>query len=72
MDGTGRMTDREILLLVEDLTLEFQPTIPRETVHRLVSHSFESLADARIKGFVPILVRRLARQRLRTYTRDIA
>jgi hypothetical protein len=40
--------------------------VSRNTVHRVVSESIESFADARIRSFVLVLVRRMARQWLRS------
>lgn len=57
------MTD-PVSQMTEDLANEFEPEVPKDTVHRIVSESFESLSDARIKSYVPILARRLSRDRL--------
>lgn len=57
------MTD-PVLQMTEDLATEFEPEVPRDTVHRIVAESFESLADARVKSFVPVLAWRMSRDRL--------
>jgi protein-tyrosine phosphatase-like protein/uncharacterized protein DUF3562 len=62
------MTD-QVLQMAEDLATEFEPEVPKETVQRIVAETFESLADARIKSYVPILARRLSRDRLREHAR---
>ena len=64
--------DPQVDALTEDLTEEFAPNISRETVHRVVEDTFESLYDARIKSFVPILARRMARDQLRSLARSSA
>jgi hypothetical protein len=62
----------QMIQLEDDLAREFEPTIARDTVHRVVSDTYESLSDARITAFVPILARRLARERLRSLAQRIA
>jgi hypothetical protein len=49
--------------VVSDLAAEFK--LPREEVEPIVAETFESLSEARIKAFVPILARRHARSHLR-------
>jgi len=66
MDGRAASFDRQIQDVVTDLSGEFQSVVGRDVLERVVKESFDELSDARIKGFVPILARRLARQRLRT------
>ena len=65
------MTD-PVLQMAEDLATEFEPEVPRDTVRRIVAESFESLADARVKSYVPILARRLSRDRLLAQRRQPA
>ena len=55
--------------VTSQLTEEFGPAVPAEVVRRTVADSFESFSDSRISGFVPILARRHARERLRRYAR---
>jgi len=52
--------DRE----VSALSNEFDAMLPSETIKRFVDDSVEQLSSARIQQFVPIFVRRLARERL--------
>ena len=40
------------------------PDVPRAFVHALVLDAYESLADARIRDFLPLLVRRIVHNRL--------
>ena len=47
------------------LTSEFQGIFSGETVERFVTESLQKLSGARIKDFVPLLVHRFARERLR-------
>ena len=70
--GRGAVTMDQQIQLEDDLAREFEPAIERDTVHRVVSDTYESLSDARITAFVPILARRLARERLRSLAHRIA
>jgi protein-tyrosine-phosphatase len=59
------ITRRHIEKQVEDLTYEFRGVFSRETIDRYVSESMEKLSSARFGDFVPVLVHRFARERLR-------
>jgi hypothetical protein len=61
--------DPQVDSLTDDLTDEFAPNITREAVQRVVEDTLGSLEDARIKSFVPVLARRIARDQLRSLTR---
>ena len=51
---------------VDDLGREFEGVFSRETVERYVDESLEQLsARARVEDFIPVLVHRFARERLR-------
>jgi arsenate reductase (thioredoxin) len=50
---------------VEGLVDEFRGIFSRETIERYVHESLESLPAARFRDFVPVLVHRFARERLR-------
>jgi protein-tyrosine-phosphatase len=50
---------------VEGLVDEFRGIFSRETIDRFVTESLESLPAARFSDFVPVLVHRFARERLR-------
>jgi arsenate reductase (thioredoxin) len=50
---------------LEALRAEFQGIFSAETVERFMTESLEKLSGARIKDFVPLLVHRFARERLR-------
>jgi len=50
---------------VEGLVDEFRGIFSRETIDRYVTESLETLPAARFQDFVPVLVHRFARQRLR-------
>jgi arsenate reductase len=53
---------------VDDLAHEFEGVFSRETVERLVDESLEQLAGrARFEDFIPVLVHRFARERLRAF-----
>jgi len=65
MEGVRPTLDRQIDDVVNELAVEFEPLVGRDELHRVVHQSFEELAGAKIKSFVPILARRDARQRLR-------
>jgi hypothetical protein len=65
MLGAPRTLERQIADVVNELSGEFGP-LGRDALVRVVRESFESLSDAKIKTFIPILARRAARERLRT------
>ncbi len=50
---------------VEGLVDEFRGIFSRETIDRYVTESIETLPAARFQDFVPVLVHRFSRQRLR-------
>jgi arsenate reductase len=58
---TRRHLDQGVQALVE----EFRGIFSRETIDRFVRESFEGLPAARFADFVPVLVHRFARERLR-------
>lgn len=47
------------------LAQEFEGTFSPETVQRFVAESFESLKNAPVQSFVPLLIHRFAKERLR-------
>jgi len=59
--ATRRHVDKQM----EDLAREFRGVFSRETVERFVNESLEGLRSARFGDFVPVLVHRFARERLR-------
>jgi arsenate reductase len=50
---------------VEGLAEEFAGIFSRETIYAYVEESLDQFADARVEEFVPLMVERFARQRLR-------
>jgi hypothetical protein len=64
--------DPDVGKLADDLSKEFDRVLPMETVQRVVADSFASLADARLTVYVPILARRLARERLQALAPRVA
>jgi arsenate reductase len=58
-----------ITAAAERLKADFAGTFGQETIRRFISESYESLAGARVKGFVPLFVERFTRQRLRALAR---
>jgi protein-tyrosine-phosphatase len=58
-------TQRHVDKQVDDLADEFQGIYSRETVERFVGESLDGLKRARFADFVPVLVHRFARERLR-------
>ena len=50
---------------IERLRDEFRGIFSHETIQRFVDEAMTSLADARVKDFVPLFVNRFARERLR-------
>lgn len=71
MTGDGKMfgdygtSDEMVEHICEQLAREFTGTFTPETVKRFVSESFDSLANAKVKAFVPLLIHRFAKERLR-------
>ena len=59
--ATRRHLDKQ----VDDLAQEFSGVFSRETVERFVGESLDGLRSARFADFVPVLVHRFARERLR-------
>jgi arsenate reductase (thioredoxin) len=59
--ATRRHLDKQ----VDDLAQEFTGVFSRETVERFVGESLDGLRGARFADFVPVLVHRFARERLR-------
>ncbi len=57
---TQAALDRE----VSSLSDEFEAILAPETIKRFVDDAVEQLSSARIHQFVPLFVRRLARERL--------
>jgi hypothetical protein len=61
----------DVRKLADDLAKEFEPAVPSETIQRVVADTLASLADARLKAYVPILARRFARERLQSLGRRV-
>jgi hypothetical protein len=66
---TASMRDGELAMdqerqLQEEFSKEFGTKLAPSVVRRVVSESIEAYSEARIRSFVPILVRRHARERL--------
>ena len=59
--------DVELLIdsLTRDLIEEFEDRVAPQDVERLVTESYRAYSNSRIQTYVPILVRREARARLR-------
>jgi arsenate reductase (thioredoxin) len=58
-------TRAHIAKQVDDLAVEFEGIFSRETVDRYVQESLDGLATARFTDFIPVLVYRYSRERLR-------
>ncbi|MCY4087716.1 MAG: arsenate reductase ArsC [Actinomycetia bacterium] len=58
-------TQNQLRRQLDDLTVEFAGIFSRETIERFVDESPEALAGARFHDYVPVLVYRFARERLR-------
>jgi arsenate reductase (thioredoxin) len=70
MESTLRLdpiTQRHVDLGIEGLVDEFRGVFGRETIERYVYESLEGLPAARFRDFVPVLVHRFARERLRAF-----
>jgi protein-tyrosine-phosphatase len=59
------ITQRHVEKGVEGLADEFRGVFSRETIERYIRESIETLPAARFADFVPVLVHRFARERLR-------
>ena len=64
MPALSEATAAHVEKQINDLAIEFEGMVSRETVARLVYESVESLSEARFDNFVPILVYRFSRERL--------
>ncbi len=51
------------------LTKEFEGLFGIETIQRYIAESYSSLQDAKVQAFVPLLVERFARERLKALAR---
>jgi hypothetical protein len=56
---------RHLAGAVDALARRYEGALPRETVERYVDESLSHFRDARITVHLPVLVERVARQRLR-------
>ena len=66
MGAGGRdISDMEIGGRLEQLKLDFSSLLPRETIDDVVAETLADFQDVRIKVYVPILVERFVKQRLR-------
>ena len=66
MGAGGRdISDMEIGGRLEQLKLDFSSLLPRETIDEVVAGTLADFQDVRIKVYVPILVERFVKQRLR-------
>ncbi len=57
--------DEMVSHICSQLSEEFTGTFGSETIQRFVSESFQTLTSARVQAFVPLLIHRFARERLR-------
>ena len=73
MGAGGRdISDMEIGGRLEQLKLDFSSLLPRETIDAVVAETLADFPDVRVKAYVPILVERLVKQRLRELQRASA
>jgi len=61
----GFVADHQVSGIVQRLSTKLEGIFSPETVERFVVESWGQLADAKVKGYVPLLTERFARQRLR-------
>jgi arsenate reductase (thioredoxin) len=61
------VTRRHVERAAEALQQEFEGVFSRETIARYIAESVDLLGGARVNDFVPVLVHRFARERLRAY-----
>jgi len=57
--------DAAMRIVVANLTAEFAGISSRETIQRFVTETAEHFGSSRVSNFVPLLVERVARERLR-------
>lgn len=68
--STAPLEIRSLIRSVADrLRSEFAGIFGEETIQRYIAESYESLSDAKVKGFVPLFTERFTRQRLRALAR---
>ena len=60
---------RSLIRVADHLRKEFEGIFAAETIQRYMAESYDTLSGARVKGFVPLLVERYTRQRLRALAR---
>ena len=61
----GFVLDHQLRGIVKRLSKELEGFFSPETIERFVVESWGQLADAKVKGYIPLLTERFARQRLR-------
>jgi arsenate reductase (thioredoxin) len=61
----GFVADHQLRGIVQRLSKELEGFFSTETIERFVVESWGQLADGKVKGYVPLLTERFARQRLR-------
>ena len=66
MAGPRGSVDDHLARVVERLVRDFGAGVPEGSIRALVDEEHERYRDARIPHFVPVLVDRAVRQRLRT------
>jgi arsenate reductase (thioredoxin) len=66
-DDLGPLMRRRLVATIDELSVEFQRVFSRGTIERFVEESSDQLADRPVTGpnFLPLLVGRFARERLR-------
>ena len=57
--------DAQVAHVTERLTAEYADTVPAGVVQNLVSEAYAPMREAKVTQFVPVLVDRSVRQRLR-------
>src|SRR3954467_11003403 len=62
---TDQVYEERLAAAIARLSDEFQGTFSQGTIDRYVHESIAALSQARVKDYVPVLVHRFTRQRLR-------
>jgi protein-tyrosine phosphatase-like protein len=60
----------EIVILERELVAEFGPLLGPETVMRCIADAVTCFADARVRTYLTVLIRREATERLRAWARQ--
>ena len=69
VDATSNVNNR-VFDATQRLVEEFSGSVPEDMIEAIIDDSIARWADAPVQAFVPVLVERRARQRLRELSRS--